>query len=99
MTYRFLGTHSDAGPIALRFFGQQIQMDDATAKDAVLGGCAIIPESDFQACGFTAEELRAYANPGPRSAAPSEFQSKVKAALVKHHDWRTMLESTEEEVS
>lgn len=96
MTYRFLGTESDVGSIALRFFGQQVQMDEQTARDAVLGGCAIIPEEDFAKCGFTAAELRDYANPGPRSAAPAEFQAKYRAALTKLHEVRTELEGAQE---
>lgn len=82
MTYRFLGFDSDVGEHALRLFGQRVEMDDDLATEAVAGGCALLPEADFAACGFTASELAAHQNIGTHAEASQEFRDKKHRALL-----------------
>jgi hypothetical protein len=95
MIVRFIGTVAEIGFGAIadfKHFGQSADLRDPIYTDAVLGGCAVLPELDFQAIGFTPQELKLYANPGPRQSAPDEFKVKHRRALDKLHANREALE-------
>lgn len=92
----FLGTETDIGGYpALRNFGQVIELPDQLAKEAVLGGAALIPVDQFDAVGFTEQELRKFATPGARRQATEEFAHKQHAALLALHEYREGLEKEE----
>ena len=79
--YRFLGQTSQIGPIKLNQFGQQVELPDQLAEDAMSGGCALLPEAVFNQIGFTATELDRFATPGSHADAPAEFLDKKKQAI------------------
>ena len=83
--YRFIGSLAEIGDIELREFGQPVELDDQLAKEAVAGNCAIIRDEEFQAIGFTADELRKHKYVGARQNAPAEFKRKFATALAAFH--------------
>lgn len=92
MNYRFIGLSSEiAGVAALRLYGQSVELPDGVARDAITGGCALIPDRDFTELGFTPEELSIYQHPGPRQNASPEFQAKHRQALLALHNLREQL--------
>lgn len=79
--YRFIGTLClIGGQPQLDHFGQKIELDDATAKSAVLGGAGIVPDAHFAACDFTDDETARFANPAARHNAPESFKAKQRMA-------------------
>ena len=94
MTYRFLGSASDIGEsIRLSRFGQSVELPDELARVAVLGGCALLPESEFLSVGFTTRELESFGSVASHERAPAEFLDKKRRALVAAHEWREQLAS------
>lgn len=90
MKLRFLGTECTIGDHpSLKTFGQVIELDETLALEAIAGGAALIPEAEFAALGFTADELREYAQPGLHQFAPPTFLDKKRAGLLKLHEIRT----------
>lgn len=90
--YRFLGTHTDIGGYAaLDHFGQRVELPAELAKDAVRGGASLLPEDQFEALGFSAEELSKHGTPGGRINAPDSFLRKHKAGLLAAHEYRESL--------
>lgn len=85
MKYVYIGTESDIGAIQLRSFGQHVELDPETAREAIAGGCPILPVEEFDAIGFDAEEIKAFAKPGPRAGAPDAFHEKHHAAMLRVH--------------
>lgn len=97
MTYRFLGTYSEIGDVArLDQFGQAVDLPLALAEDAVAGGCALLPEDEFQRIGFTADELRRFAPPATHQGAPPEFLEKKRRALLRAQEIITAVQAEEE---
>jgi hypothetical protein len=77
-TYRFIGTYSEIHGVAeLKELGQSVQLDEQLFSEAIKGGCAIVPSDDFDAAGFTPDELRKYKYAGPRQSAHEEFKGKL----------------------
>lgn len=85
-TYRFVGAMSAVGNVELKRFGQTIELTKEEAANAILGGCAIIPESEFQSLGFHPQEVGITA--GQQIGKPSEFRAKKAAA---HDKFRAIL--------
>lgn len=81
--YNFVGVTSEIGGNRLERLGQAIWLPKEEARNAIEGGAAIVPAADFMDCGFTAEELEAYAYIGQRSQAPESFQAKYKRAIAR----------------
>lgn len=89
MTYVFLGTYTEIyGHARLTDFGQRVDLPEEIAKDAIAGDCAMIPAEEFDAIGFTPDELRKFAKASSHGNAPAEFLEKKKQALVKFHELR-----------
>lgn len=63
MVYRFVGTESHVGPTTMRRFGQRFNMSEEVAKTVIKGGCALIPEDQFNALGFTEEDMKVWSDP------------------------------------
>jgi hypothetical protein len=87
--YRFVGDHVDlfSPSIALRRFGQKVELDDALAKHAALGGAQLIPEAEFDAIGFTDAELLKYPSAISHMKAPEDFKRRKKVALIALYDF------------
>lgn len=94
MTYRFIGSACEIGGVGtLESFGQPIELSGETAKVAILGGAALLPEETFAGIGFTADELERYAYPGARISASGDFLVKFHLAHVKMAELRSEKES------
>lgn len=89
--YRFVGAESVIGEIHLKALGQPAELSAELANEAVLGGCAILPEETFAEIGFTEAECKQFAYPAQRTDASAEFAAKHKAALIAVHGWRESL--------
>lgn len=100
--YRFIGMEACLHGYNTRLlsFGQPIEMEQAHADDAILGGgvatgyagaCALIPEADFLAI-FTPEEVRQYEQPASHMTASAAFLEKKKKALMRIHEIRVAME-------
>jgi hypothetical protein len=93
MTYRFVGSNSDIGDsIRLIRFGQSVELSDEQARNAVLGGCALVPDEAFTEIGFTNAELSSFASVGSHERAPAEFIDKKRRALMAAHELRERFE-------
>lgn len=82
MTFRNVGSETDIGHAELRKLGQPVELDEALALEALRGGACVLPAAEFEAIGFTEDELRKYATPGAQIKAPPEFKDKLKAAWL-----------------
>lgn len=91
MTFCFLGTEAIVSGQRLERFGQNIDLPANEGAAAIAGNAVLLPKAQFEACGFTPEELERYAFPGPRSNATSEFAEKWKNARLALHELREKL--------
>lgn len=66
--------------------GQRAMLSEDGYRDAVLGGAAFIPESDFFKIGFTTEELAANGPVGIRVDPPQAFNEKLARAQQVFRD-------------
>jgi hypothetical protein len=91
--YRFVGDQADIyNPLyQFRRFGQKADMDDACAHLHCLKGVGLIPEAEFEAIGFTDDELKLYPSAISHMSAPDEFKRKKKTALMALHAFREAL--------
>lgn len=91
--YRFVGDQADIyNPLyQFRRFGQKADMDDACARQHCLKGVQLIPEAEFDAIGFTDDELKLYPSGISHMGAPDDFKRKKKTALVALHAFRESL--------
>jgi len=91
--YRFVGDCADIynPPYNFRRFGQKAELDDALARQVVVGGVQLIPEAEFASAGFTDEELAKYPSAVSHMTATDEFKRKKKAALGALHEYRESL--------
>ena len=98
-TFVFVGSSvSDMmGVVSFRSFGQAKELTREQARDLASGGSAIVPRAQFDALGFTAEELRKFGPFGAHANAPAEFAAKQQAAIAAHDAFRLELESEKEE--
>jgi hypothetical protein len=93
MTYYFVGSNSDIGDlIRLTRFGQAVELSDEQAREAVLGGCALVPEAEWDEIGFDRPELERFASVASHERAPAAFIEKKKAALLAVHNLRARYE-------
>ena len=88
ITARFIGAMCDIGPIALKYFGQRVELDEATFREAVRGNAAILPEADFNRIGFTAEELAKYRIVAARRDPSDSFAVKYSKACDRLREIR-----------
>jgi hypothetical protein len=93
--YRFVGDNADVytPSYALRRFGQKADMDDALAKQVILNGVQLIPEAEFEAIGFSDDEIAKYPSAISHMSAPDEFKRKKKTALIALHEFREALKA------
>lgn len=79
-TYRFVGAESTVGDVQLKRFGQKIELTEEEAHNAILGGAAVIPDAEFEALGFTDQELAKFPHVGQQVLAPVAFKDKKHKA-------------------
>jgi hypothetical protein len=93
--YRFVGDHADVynPPYNFRRFGQKAEMDEALAKHVVLLGVQLIPEAEFDAIGFSDEDISRYPSAISHMNAPDDFKRRKKTALMALHDFRESLKA------
>jgi hypothetical protein len=60
--------------------GQQLDLSEDLAKSVILGGGHILPKEDFDALGFTKDEVAKYSNARLQMNAPDSFKTKHAAA-------------------
>ena len=73
-------------PFKFSRFGQVAEIPDAVALKAIAHRAALLPKADFDALGFTADELKKYAKSEMHHDAPGAFLEKRKAAWKKLHE-------------
>lgn len=78
--YVYVGSKSRVGRRRFNRIGQPANLPPELIKDAILGGCPLIPKDKFDAIGFTPDELRAFGPYEKRMTAPAEFHSKLYGA-------------------
>lgn len=94
MEYAFVGsTCVIRGVAELKALGQRVELADDLAKSVILGNAALIPSFQFDALGFTADELKHYNTPERRMGAPDPFMAKYRKALMALHDNREALKA------
>lgn len=92
--YRFVGSACVLWGIAeFSTFGQRIELPEHTASEAIRGGAALVPEEEFEAIGFTADELKNFAFPGQQVNAPEPFKTKQRAAILAYQTRRHELQA------
>jgi hypothetical protein len=69
-------------------FGQQIELPEDLATRAVQDGAVMLPKDQFDAFGFTPEEIAAYPNSLARMSAPSDFLAKFTRAVAAQQAYR-----------
>ena len=90
-TFVFLGAYSEVlgAGIKLTRFGQRVELPpDLADETKVAGGLPCIPAEQFDAIGFTAEELQKYWPAASHENAPPEFLAKKTQALQILHKLR-----------
>ncbi len=93
MTFRFIGTEATIEGRKVTKFGETVVLSGECGAAAIRGNCPILPGPEFDACGFTAEELSDYAYPGPREECSPEFSQKWRAARLALHEVRECLKA------
>lgn len=84
MLMRFTGLESHIGEIRLGNFGMLIDIDPKLAHDAVLGQVGLLPPAEFDAAGFTEDELDSHTEyDSHRDLAPDDPFAVKKAACHK----------------
>lgn len=82
MKLHFIGSEMMIGDVKLTDFGEEVELDESTARDIISRNAPLLPAKDFRACGFTAAELKAFKYPGQRHQETPEFAAKhLKARL------------------
>ena len=88
VTLRFVGTQTSVTGVAeCTQFGQAVQVEKELAAD-LMATSPFLASAAFDAVGFTAEELKQFADPGTHADAPEEFRAKKTAALIALHNQR-----------
>ena len=90
-TFVFLGAYSEVlgAGIKLTRFGQRVDLPPEIADETkVAGGLPCIPAEQFDALGFTPDELRKYCPVAAHENAPPEFLAKKAQALQILHALR-----------
>ena len=90
MTFVFLGSHTeihstiaDAPGKKFTQYGECMELTpELAASTKEHGGVPAIALEDFDACGFTPDELRKYSSTARHATAPPEFQAKKEKALA-----------------
>ena len=86
MILKFAGTEADFGNVKLNQFGQVFEVKASEVKELLLGagpdaGFAgainALPADQFDAIGFSDNELASIADPGPRAYATGALASKI----------------------
>lgn len=105
--YRFVGSHSEMGDKKLTKFGQTIELSESEGPLAIgthnAPGPPLLPAEEFDAIGFTEQELSLYSDPYTHSVANEAFQAKKRKALERLHEMRERAEpqpaSTEPDIA
>jgi hypothetical protein len=87
-TFVFLGALSEVlgAGIKLTRFGQRVELlPDLADETKRAGGLPCIPAVEFDAIGFTPEQLRKFGPTATHENAPAEFQTKKQQALAILH--------------
>ncbi len=90
-TFVFLGAYSEVlgAGIKLTRFGQRVELPPELAEQTSHPrGLPCIPAADFDALGFTPEELRKFGPAASHEHATAEFLAKKSAALEILHSIR-----------
>ena len=90
-TFVFLGAYSEVlgAGIKLTRFGQRVDLPpDLADETKVAGGLPCIPAEQFDAIGFTPDELQKYWAAATHENAPPEFLGKKAQALEILHKLR-----------
>jgi hypothetical protein len=91
LSYVFLGGVSEVlgAGIKLTRFGQRIELPPEIAEETKKqGGIPAIPAEQFDALGFTPQELEKYGPAAAMANAPPEFWAKKRKALEILHEIR-----------
>lgn len=93
MTFVFCGSQSVIGGVVeLKAFGQRVELEESIARDAIVGGCSLLPAEEFDAIGFTDAELKRFGDVHARASAPAEFVDKMRLAWGRVADMRAEYE-------
>ena len=90
-SFVFLGAYSEVlgAGIKLTRFGQRVELPPEIAEETKHPrGLPCIPAEQFDAIGFTAEELRKYGAAAAQENAPPEFWERKAKALAMLHTMR-----------
>jgi len=92
--YHFLGAHSaisgDNYAHILTKFGEAVELTDEAAANHAIHGARLVPSSDFEAIGFTPEELELNSDLlAHDDTADEEFLAKRTAAFDAADKFRT----------
>ncbi len=93
MDYFYVGSESDLDGKKLSRLGQKITLTDDVAKIAVLGGVALLPAEQFEALGFTEQELSLYPTRGMQATGNTDLKAKLTAAFDAANAYRKTLET------
>lgn len=91
--YRFVGDQADVYTPTYQFrrFGQKAEIDDVLAQQLIRKRIPLIPEAEFEAIGFTDDELAKFPTAISHMGATDEFKRKKKTALLALEEFRTSL--------
>lgn len=87
------GEASEIGDREFDAVGQKAQFSESGFVDAVLGGAAFLPESEFNRIGMTAEEIRKYGPAGERDNPPGSFIAKLSRAHEVYRNLRSQIQA------
>lgn len=96
MLCRFIGNESTIegeGSVKLDSFGQKVDLSESMFRDAVMGGCVLIRDSDFH---FTDDEIVRYRYPASRAVPDPEFKQKFLLAMEAYGRERETFEAAYE---
>jgi len=88
MMIRFVGAFGDFAGRRLDRLGDRVDVIPEDFEEAVSGGCALLPDEEFEAIGFTAQELTRYATAGDRARGMEPgFAAKMEKAQNAFRAW------------
>ena len=89
----FVGARTELPNLKLERFGQAVELPEAAAENIIAGGGALLPKDDFDALGFTEQEVSLYAYPAPRAQAPQVFHVKYSEAIARFAELHETIKS------
>ena len=76
---------------SVRGFGTAFELDQNEAEENIKRNVPMIPLTDFEAVGFTAEELAISKTPSLWNEQPEQFHEKLKRCWVRLQEVREEL--------